>query len=475
MKLPVRTTVAKLLAVLWLTLLTAACTAAVRSSTPPPAAAGLFTLFLQPLPQEAHRLTFTVSELAALQLDGGEVPLPLQQSRFEGGRLLGAQTQLANLTLPPGRYRGVAVRIASASVQGEEGPVDLLPPEGRLMIEAPFDIREDQAETLFLSLGADRLITAGALFTPRFALWKPERALINLKGFVSSRTTPSLTVFNKRTAQVLGAIRVGTAPGDLALDQRRGWLYVALSGEDAVVVIEVNSGTILGRVPLRFGDRPTELALTASGNLLVALNPGSSSVSIIDTQALFEKGRVRLNAEAGNLFLGRGETRAFVTHAAASLLSVIDLQNQSLLRTIPLEEAPLDGVAAADGRALYLINDFSAELSVLDAISLSLRNPIFIGNGAVSLKADRAGGLLYVGMNDGRIVVVDPRAAMAIDAFTLPPEPVRALTIDNEENTLLALLPQSRRLLKIDLVSKRELGRLELGPDSQAVAVMGAR
>lgn len=49
------------------------------------------------------------------------------------------------------------------------------------------------------------------------------------------------------------------------------------------------------------------------------------------------------------------------------------------------------------------------------------------------------------------------------------------LSIDNEENTLFAVLPQRGELAKIDLVSKQVLGRLELGISSSAVVVMGER
>ncbi len=456
-------------------LLTCACSVAVRPVDVPVAAGGSFSLFLQPLPQEGHRLTFTIGEMTALQVDGGEVPLPLRQKRIQADELVGVQKELVNLNLPPGRYLGIALRILSAELLGEVGQIDLLPPDDRLVLEHAFTIRDKQVETLFLSLSADRIITDGAFFTPSFSLWKPQRTLVNLKGFVSNSGTQELTVFNKRAAQVLDSLRVGTSPGGLVLDQQRGWLYVALTGENAIAVIEVNSGAILGQVPLRFGDRPTELALSESGSLLVALNQGSSSVSIIDARALFEAGRVRLDAEANDVFLGPGENRAYVTHTNASLLSVIDLGSRSLRRTLTLEEAPLDGVAGADGQSLYLINDFSAELSVLDAAALTPRNNIFVGNGAVSIKADNAGGLLYVGMEDGRIAVVDPRSMMAIDSFTLPAEPIRAMTIDNEENALFAVLPQSGRLLKLDLISKKVLGQLELGAGGHAVVVMGER
>jgi DNA-binding beta-propeller fold protein YncE len=452
-----------------------ACTVPVSPAQEPVPAGGSFRLFLQPLPQEVHRLSFTLGDVAALRVDGGEVPLPLRQTRFQADELIDVQQELANLTLPPGRYRGIALRVLSTELLGEEGQVDLLPAEKRLVLEHAFTIRDQQAETLFLSLSADRIITDGVLFTPRLSLWTPQRILINLKGFVSNSGTHSLTVFNKRAAEVHGSIQVGATPAGLALDQRRGWLYAALTNENAIAVVEVNTGALLGRVQLRFGDRPGELALTANGDLLLALNPGSSSLSIIDTRALFETGRVRLEAEPNDIFLDSADSRAYVIHTDSNLLSVVDLQSHSVSRTAVLDEAPLDGLADVDGQSLYLINDFSAELTVLDAASLTRKRDIHVGNGATSIKADRTSGLLYVGMENGRIAVVDPRSAMAIDAYALPPEPVRALTIDHEENALFAVLPQTGRLLKIDLVSKQLLGQLQLESGAHAVVVMGER
>ena len=455
-------------------LLSAGCAPVIESSSVQQPEAGTFTLFLQPLPQEADRLSFSLGELAALKSNGTRVPLPLAESHFSADVLIGVQKKLLNLSLPPGHYQGIALQISSAAIQGEEGAVALLAPSERLSVAYPFTIRENQAETLFLTLSSDRLITDGALFTPKFSLWKPERILTNLKGFVSNSGSQSLTVFNKRSVQVLGNLRVGKNPSDLVLDQRRNWLYVALEHEHAIAVVEVANGTVLGRVPLRFGDEPSELALTANGNILLCLNHGSESISIIDTGSLFEIGRIRMLSVPSGIWGGVDETRAYVVHASTNTLSVIDLQQQRILKTLSLEESPLDGVTSANGRFLYLINDFSAELSVLDASSLATLEKIFVGDGALTIKADNATGLLYIGKQNGEIAVVDPRALMAIDAFLLP-APAVDITIDNEENALFVVLPKLARLLKLDLVSKKELGRLEIETGSRAVVVMGER
>ncbi|MBI5558359.1 MAG: YncE family protein [Deltaproteobacteria bacterium] len=453
------------------------CGCAVQSTLvqPPPAVTGSFGLYLQPLPHEAHPLHFSITALAALREDGSEIPLALAIDRIAGGDLLEMQKKLATAALPPGVYQGFVLQVAEATLLGEEGEINLLAPEEPLRIDYQFTIMKDKAETLFLSLAPERLVTDGVLFTPKFSLWEPERLLPSLKGFASNSGSDSLTIFNKRTARITGSLHIGAMPKGLALDQRKGWLYVALARENAIAVVEVSNGVILGKVRLQFGDEPCEVVLSPSGNTLVAINQGSNSASIIDTDSLFEKGKIRLSATPTGVFMGPDEGRAYVLQGTSGAISVLDLAGLKVTASKEVEEFPVKGTTNVNGAILYLISDFSANLLVVDAATLAVTSKIFIGQGAVSIKADKKTGLLYIGMQDGAIAVVDPRSAlMLIDSFTLEGT-VRHLTIDNEENAFFAVLPHSNRLQKIDLVSKQPLASLELEKDSHAVAVMGER
>lgn len=455
----------------------AACSCTVQSVPvqAPAAPAASFALYLQPLPQEMNLLHFTISNLAARREDGSEIPLAMTMDRIAGRDLVGIQKKLATAVLPPGVYQGLSLQIAEATLQGEEGEINLLAPEEPLYIKYQFTMIKGESKTLFLSLSPERLVTSGVLFNPAFSLWEPERLLPSLKGFASNSGSDSLTIFNKRTAQTVGTLHIGATPKGLALDQKRGWLYVALARENAVAVVEVSNGVILGKVRLQFGDEPCELALSPSGSTLVAINKGSNSVSIIDPASLFEKGKIRLTAEPTWVFMGPEEGRAYVLQESSGTISVLDLVGQKVVAANDLEEFPFKGAANADGALLYLISDFSANLLVVDASSLTVTSRIFIGHGALSIKADRKTGLLYIGMKDGQIAVVDPASAlMLIDSFSLPGA-VQHLTIDNDENALFAVLPHSGKLQKIDLISKQALGGLELEKDGHAVAVMGER
>jgi len=139
-----------------------------------------------------------------------------------------------------------------------------------------------------------------------------------------------------------------------------------------------------------------------------------------------------------------------------------------------LDDAPLKGVVSKNGRELYLTTVSSFDLLVVDSSSLTVKQKIYVGSGARSLVLGAVSGLLYIGKQNGEIAVVDPRILMAIDSYALP-GPVQSIAFDYEENSLFALLPQSRQLLKIDLVSKKLMDRLELEAAGYAVVVMGGR
>lgn len=454
--------------------LCSSCALQLPAETDHAEASGIFSLFLQPLPQEAHLLTFTIKDIVLRRADGHEVPLVPLQKIFPAVSLIGVQKRLVSAVLPYGQYDGLAIRIGSVTLRGEEGEIDLLPPEDMLIINHQFTIMKERPETLFLSLSPERLVTNGVIFTPKFSMWKPVRLLPNFKGFVSNSFSDSLTVFDKKNGLVIGAINPGLGPKGMALDQQRGWLYVALARENIVSAIEVSNGEILGKVRLRFGDEPSELVLSPSGRILVCINRGSNTVSIIDTASLSERGRIRLTSEPTWVFMGRDESLAYVISASSGTLSLLDLAGEKVRASVDLEDPPIKGTVTGDGSLLYLVTGFSGHLLEVDAASLAITKKIFVGVGALSIKADSLSGLIYIGKESGEIAVVDPRSLMVIDSFSLS-GPVQHLTIDNEENALFAVMPGKGILQKIDLVSKQPRRELELERDSHAVVVMGER
>jgi len=435
---------------------------------------GELHVYLQPIPQEAHRLEFSISEIAAVREDGLAIPLLPDFTELKCRDLLDVQKRLAWSTLPPGSYQGITLRIGRASLIGEQGSNDLLVQEEPLRIAQEFRIIRRASSTLFLSLAAARPDTGRYRFTPEFALAKPTRQLNSLLGFVTNSGSNLVTVFNKVTMQVVNTIATSSGPRGAAIDRRRGWVFVALAGDDAIEAIEVNTGEILRRLQLNFGDRPVEMELSPDADTLVSVNAGSNSASIIDARVLVERGRVALPSEPASVVVGPSSQRAWVLQPMSNALTAIDLSRAAITATVTLDDPPLRGAVGREGNTLYVVTRYSSDLLAIDATSLAVIDRIYVGSGAASVEVDLATGLIYVGRAAGGIAVVDPSTVATIDRFRSRGN-AAFLAIDEDQNSLFVVRPDNRTVEKLDIVSKRLKGAIEVGKEPYAVVLMGGR
>jgi DNA-binding beta-propeller fold protein YncE len=274
--------------------------------------------------------------------------------------------------------------------------------------------------------------------------------------------------------RIVDTIATSSGPRGAVLDQTRGWVYVAAAGDDTVQAIDVNTGEIIQRAKLNLGDEPIEVGLSPDGEILVTANRGSNTASIIDARSLVELERVRLPSEPSWLVMDTLKPRAYVLQPLSDAISVIDLARQQVVATRTIEETPVKGAISRDGGSLYLITGNSPNLLVLDPDTLTITARIFIGTGATSIKADPKTGLVYVGNKFGSIAVVDPSLLLPIDRFKLKGN-VAFLNIDNDENTLFAVLPDSHSIQKMNLISQGTSGAIEVEDGCHAVVLMRER
>lgn len=433
---------------------------------------GELYFYLQPLPQEMLALTFTISDLSALPKQGNAVPLMQGELRINGSDLVDKQKRLLRKTLPPGSYAGVSLTISQATIETEQGEVDLMVPEQPLRIELDFSILRANSHALFLILSPEYLLSEGFRFTPRFVLAKPHQLPKNYLGFISSTNDNLITVFNKRTMEVVQTIHAGVAPKGMALDQERGIVYVALAGEDAVARINVDSMDISGKIKLRFGDEPSELALGPDGRTLICANTGSGTVSIIDTGSMAEKERLSLEPDPAWVVTGRNDQRAYVLHPLSNTVSVIDLSARRLSSSFTLDESPLRGALNREEDTLYIVSHFSTGLQSIDTRSHRVGKTIFSGGNAVSITVDPKNDLIYIGKKNGEVAIVDPSSGMFIDSFPVNGD-AGFMAIDGETNMLLVLSTSRDVVQKFNLVSKSEVSELFTEAGAHALVVMG--
>lgn len=433
-----------------------------------------FYAYLQPFPQEAERLIFTLDEMSAVREDGTAIPLSLSLSRL-GALETRRQRLLASGDLPPGHYTGIFIRVKEAHLRRAEDDAALLVPGDAVRLDLAFDIKAGQASLLFLAFNYEKSVQEGSRFFPAFSLFVPERPVVGVVGYVANAGADTLTIFDKQRKEAVGAIATGRGPRGMALDPRSKRGFVALADDDAVEVIDVAAGNIVNRLRLIPGDHPQEPALTPDGSLLLTANAGSDTVSVIDAVSLVEVNRVAVGNGPNAIVIDPAGRRAYTFNTHAGSISVIDLATRSLVTTLAIGPEPLRGQFNKTGDRLYVIHKGSPYLTVIDPFSLATVERVFAGMGMTAVKFDVRTNLLYLAKRqDARVDLYDPFSLFPIESIDSGGS-VASMAIDGDEENLYLVLPERKSVMIFNLVSKKAVSEIDVGDDPYWVTLMGER
>jgi YVTN family beta-propeller protein len=455
-------------------LILASCQAKPLSIRPALEDEGEVFVYLDPLPQEAERLSFSLLEIAAVREDGSEIPLVLSLPEIKYRDVM-RQRCLAYGPLSPGTYRGLSVRVKKADVRTEEGEAALSVDEEAAPITVSFTISRTKATQLSLTLQYRESISGAVHFAPAFSVSVSGRPLAGVTAFVSSRSSNDVAVIDKQKGRVTGMIATGSGPGGMAIDQMRVKVYVALSGDDAVDAIDAAVGGIIGRAQLRRGDTPAEVAVVPGGRTLLSANSGSDTVSFIDTGSLSETDRVSVGQEPVSLLIDGNGRKAYVFNRRSSTISVLDIPSRAVVATVGTEPEPLRGQFSRLGDKLYVICARSRYLTVINPQSLVLIGREFLGRVADSIKVDTKTDMIYIGWKwDNEVSVYDPLNYQLVD-YIPTGGAVGYMTIDGEENNLYLVMPERKTIRAVNLISRKTVFETDLCANATYVTVMGER
>jgi YVTN family beta-propeller protein len=435
---------------------------------------GQVFFYLQPFSRDAERLRFSLSAFSALRDDGTEIPVPLSLNEFSSADMK-RQRLIAAARLPSGKYSGFLVSVKSAALTTEGGAIALLVPETPQKTAFPFSVEKRKAMVITLTLRYAQSLQGEVNFSPSFLVAIPARPLVEVTGYASNAGADAITVFDKVHLQATSVIATGSGPRGIALDQRLKRAYVALSGDDAVEVFDMNSEIALSKTVLMRGDEPQELALTPDGLTLLVVNEHSDTVSIIDTVAMVEVSRIPVGRSPRSLVIDRKGTKAFVFNSLSDSISVIDIPYRQVMGTISTGPEPLRGQFNRAGDRLYVIHASYPYLFVVDPASFSVVRRELIGMGTVSLKVDTRTDQLYIGKkNDIMVTVYDPLSFAPVGS--IPTGGAAAfMTIDGETNYLYLLIPERKVLMVVNLASKRPVSEVDVSERPVWVTMMGER
>jgi YVTN family beta-propeller protein len=439
---------------------------------PPLGNEGELRVYVSPLPRDAERIAFTVESVTLSRREGGEVSLGLAQ-RDVTGAAPQHQRLLASARVPAGDYTGVSIKFSAASIARDGAPVRLLTDAEPVRSELAVHLGPGEAAVVWLQLNPSA-VRSEFSFSPRFTATLPARTAPQAALYCTDSGEATLSVVDRIPRVVTGIIPVPGTPRGIAVDAVAARAYVALERENQLQVLDLAAGAAIARIPLMPGDGPTDVALGLNRRLVV-VNERSRTVAIVDPDAMVELGRVPVGDAPGALLLDRSGRRAFVVNRASATITVIDVANRAVFGTIPTEPEPLRVALSRDGTRLYVVQRGSSYIQSFGVPSLTPLARVYIGLGATSARVDSRTDLIYVSRGDERaIAVLDPVSLQQIDRFEVPGA-VTYMAIDDATDALLALVPERRSVVVVDLTSRRVLAEIAVGADPYTLAFSGER
>jgi len=450
------------------------CQAIVSYLKPPLEEEGEVFLYLEPFPQEAEKLRFKIEAIYALSIDGNEIPLSTSLNELDL-RSLKRQRLLASGRILPNSYIGFLFKVGKAILKLEDGEKELILPEKPTRIEFPFRILRKKAYVFSLDFRYRESIKEDFNFSPYFSIFIPARPILSLTGYVSNSGSNNITVFDKKLVKVVSVIATGRGPSGMVLNPRTGRVYVALSGDDTIGVIDLSAGEVIEHLRLRTGDQPQELTISPDGRVLLVVNKGSNTVSFIDPNSMFELGRIEVGRGPNSILMDQTGRRAFIFNRYSGTISVVDVANRAIVSTISTDPGPLRGQFNRKGDKLYVIHEFSPYLTVYDPSSLTLLGRYAVRFGMSSIKVDPRTDLIYLGRErDFLIEVYEPNSFVSIDSINRMGG-INYMTIDGDENNLYMINSERKSLMVSSLVRKRIINEMDVGESPYFVVMMGER
>jgi DNA-binding beta-propeller fold protein YncE len=434
---------------------------------------GALWVYLRPLAGDASRLELDVESIAALNADGTGIPLELQLSAVDRG--VDRERLLAHGALSPGSYRALQLTVSTAALRRGGDRADLVVPATPLRIDVDFAVRRRAGTVVSLELRYREPVGAGFELDPDAVAAVPAQPAVDLIGLVSSREAHTVTMFDKLSGRVFAVVPTGRQPGGIALDPLRRLAYVAISGEDAVEVIDLQQRIVVERLQLGGGDAPEELVLTRDGRALITVNRGSATVSFIDVGGPVEVDRVAVGNGPGSLLLDPLRERLYVFNTLADTITIVDLTRRATVGTLATDAQPLRGAFNREGDRLYVIHRSSPYLTVIDPATLGTVNRIYTGTGATALTVDpRSDRILLARIAAATVDVYDPLTLLPVDFFAVEGD-VEHMVIDRENNDLHLAIRRDDTVRVTGLGNQRERAAIDVPPGPFRIALMGER
>ncbi len=294
-------------------------------------------------------------------------------------------------------------------------------------------------------------------------------------------TGNAIVILDATSGKALRVLAMETGP--LAVDESTGHAFVA--GSDSVSMLDA-AGNLSSAPPVP-AQYPGAIAVDGRRGRVFVLNAGDGTVSTIDTRSGALIGTVATGLtpdvthhDAERMAVDEQAGTVFAISSNTPLVAVLDAHSGRLMRATRVGQGPgLLAIDAQHGRVV-VVNAFDNSVSLLDARNGALVRTVFGGLGPRGLAVDGRTGRAFVAAGDGMVRVLDTGAGALIGSINAGVTDAmddlsRDIAVDERSGRVFAVSPRRNTVSVLDARSGAILRIVRVGTTPIGVAVDSAR
>ncbi len=208
-----------------------------------------------------------------------------------------------------------------------------------------------------------------------------------------------MLVIDVPSRKVVGRVEFGQGvrPHEPVLDPKRNLLYVTTELDDAITIIDAKTQKIVAKVPTG-AQQSHMLVLSHDGTRGYTANVGPGSVSVLDMLGRKTIAVIPVSGEVQRIAISNDDRWVFTSDQKQPRLAVIDTSMNKVTRWVALPGTGYGAAATNDGKWLLVCVPSTNEVAVVDLAAMKVARTI-------KVPVDAAGGAGAAG-RCGRVCVM---------------------------------------------------------------------
>jgi len=174
--------------------------------------------------------------------------------------------------------------------------------------------------------------------------------------------------------------------------------YVSNEDGESVTVLNAQDGSVISTVPV--GKRPRGLKLSRDGSLLYVAVSGlrvrfqgdldaecaklkrdlqADGIAMIDTATLQLRGLLKSGSDPEQFDVSRDGKRLFISNEDSAQVSVLEIGTGAILGTIPVGHEPEGVRVSPNGKWVLVTSETDSTVSIIDSSSLKVLKTVHVG------------------------------------------------------------------------------------------------